>query len=288
MPKVAPLLLMFAPEYWGEVTRFGKYYGETYKLEKRDHRAVVGVGAHFEKALRLQSLAVKLKPGLAIDHQQLEENGHSPAENGAELATVIEASFLELYSSIDCTVKVLRAIYSPGTRGFKDSTRGLFQDPDKLTGSFPDHFKQHIREATWFKRLVNLRDELTHLSTGHVSWDAEADLVNYMHHGLTEADKPLIINDVFGALTELTESVNRFLGTIFHHLNGTLSDKPVFQICGMVDGRLLQRYINPQERPLSFNSGQCGSWVWFEQPDFPTCPFKDNCGAYLNKAPAPA
>lgn len=284
MPKVADKLLMFAPHLWGEVERFQRFCGETHKFNERDQRALSGVGAHFEKSLRLQSLAGKLEPGLAIDAQQLEDNGHTPAENGAELATVIEAAFLELYASIDCCAKVLRAIYGPGTRGFKDSTRTLFQSADKLEGTFPENFKSIIREAGWYIRLLHLRDELTHYSTGSVHWEKDTNKVSYMHTGLREGARPLILDDVFASLAELTASVNAFLGYVFHHLNKTLSDTPVFQMCGMVEGRLLHRYVDPS-KPLDFNSGRCGSWVWFELPENPTCPFKDFCGAYLNKEP---
>lgn len=163
------------------------------------------------------------------------------------------------------------------------STRGLFQYPDKLTGSFPDRLKDLIRGTTWFNRLLNLGDELTHLSIGDVHWDEKNDVMRYTHRGLREGDKILEFPDVFFAMNELTTGVNHFLGAIFHHLNTTLSDKPVFQMCGMVDGRLLHRYINPAEK-LTFDSGRCGAWMWFELPDNPTCPFKEVCGAYANKA----
>lgn len=55
-------------------------------------------------------------------------------------------------------------------------------------------------------------------------------------------------------------------------------------MCGMVEGRLLHRYVDPS-KPLDFNSGRCGSWIWFELPENPTCPFKEFCGAYLDKEP---
>lgn len=283
MPKIAPVVRMCAPEHWGQVTIFGKFYGGTYEFNERDQRAVIGLSAHFDKSMRLQSLAGKLKPNLALDWQELEERGFTPADYGAELATVIEAAFLELYSAIDCAVKVLRAIYAKDTRGLKDSTRGLFQDPDKLTGSFPERLKDLIREAVWFKRLVNLRDELTHLSTGDVHWDEKTDLVRYTHRGLKERDQILEFPDVFSTMNELTTGVNQFLGAVFQHLNTTLSNKPVFHMCAMVEGRLLHRYINPAEQ-ITFDSGRCGSWVWFELPGNPTCPFKEFCGAYANKA----
>ena len=52
----------------------------------------------------------------------------------------------------------------------------------------------------------------------------------------------------------------------------------------MVGERLLERWVNPADE-LTFDSGRCASWQWFERPENPTCPFKENCGAYRNKAP---
>jgi len=39
------------------------------------------------------------------------------------------------------------------------------------------------------------------------------------------------------------------------------------------------RIINPVEE-LTFNSGICRSYPWFQQPDNPGCPFSKDCGAY--------
>lgn len=283
MPKVTPTVRMFVPEQWGQIDRFRRFCSKTYSFSERDQRALSGVEAHLIKSLRLQSLAAKLQPNLEIDRSHLERNGYTSAENAAELVTVIEAAILELYSSIDCTAKVLRAIYEPTTRGFKASTRSLFQNPYKLDGSFPTALKDLIAHAGWYKSLVYLRDELTHLATGFVHLDDKTGLVAYHHHGVRESDQPLILTDIFKWLGEMTHQVNGFLGAVFHHLNGTLIDKPIFQICGMVEGRVLHRYLSPSGE-ITFDSGACGAWVWFDLPEYPTCPFKDCCGAYLNKA----
>jgi hypothetical protein len=275
---------MFAPERWGEVDRFQRLYTGTYNLEPRTQRALTGVSAHFGKAIRLSRLAERLRPNLQEDRDQLEEHGFTPAENAAQLATVIEAAILELYSCIDCLVKVLRGVYGPGTRGFKDSTRGFFQGVEKLSGSFPIELKLVVAEAHWYARLQRLRDDLTHLDTGHVRLDDATMVVRYVHYGMKEAGGPLEIEDIFGWFTDTSSQVNAFLGRVFHHLNTTLSEVPVFQMCGMVDGRALHRFVVPRG-PITFDSGSCGAWAWFELPENPTCPFKDACGAYLNKAP---
>ena len=43
-----------------------------------------------------------------------------------------------------------------------------------------------------------------------------------------------------------------------------------------------------QLRVITFDSGACGAWIWFERPKNPACPFKDHCGAYFHKAPPPS
>ena len=91
-----------------------------------------------------------------------------------------------------------------------------------------------------------------------------------------------VVDDIFEWLDNMFEEVNRFLGEVFRHLNGRLKDEQVFQICGMVKGRALHRYVSPAGE-LTFDSGQCGAWIWFDQPENPTCPFKQQCGAYKNK-----
>ncbi len=135
-----------------------------------------------------------------------------------------------------------------------------------MSGSFSEALKPLIETAPWYWLLLHLRDELTHLATGGVHLKPETGLVWYVHHRLKEGDKPLVIEDTFGWLYEMIAEVNRFLGAAFHHLNGTLADKPIFQICGMVQGRVLHRWLSPiGESP--FDSGACGAGVWFEQPD---------------------
>jgi hypothetical protein len=284
MPVVAPALIAFTPERWGEVERFQRFCGVTYAFDVRDQRALAGTSNHFLKAQRLRRLAEKLKPNLEIDHAQLEETGYTAAENSAELATVFESSILELYSSVDCVVKVLRAIYGKKVRGFKGSTRGFFQNIDKLGEEFPRQLMEIIASADWYKSLLHLRDELTHLDTGNVGFHAQSGRVWYRHSGIKEGGNSLLIEDISGWFDDISTQINGFLGGIFHFLNLTLEDKAIFQMCGMVEGRVLHRYVSPREN-LSFDSGSCGAWAWFELPENPSCPFKENCGAYSRKAP---
>jgi hypothetical protein len=278
-PKIAPAILMFVPDQWGEVERFAKLCEGTYRFDAREKRALAGVAQHFEKALIFRSLAERLAPGLRIDRDQLNAQGFSSAQHSRELAAVTEAAIVELYSCVDCTAKVLRAIYGGQSRGFRDSTRRLFADVDAITGGFPDSLKEVIRGAGWFGRLLFLRDELTHLGAGGCHLPEGAETISYMHTGVTEDGKPLILDDVIGWLDGQFAAVNLFLGQVFGFLRGTLGNSPVTVVCGMVEGRFLMRHVDPTQ-PLDWSNGRCQSWIWFEQADAPTCPFTTRCGAY--------
>lgn len=287
MPKVADQVLMFVPDTWGEVDWFLNFYQGTYAFSDRDRRAISGVYGHFHKACLLVGLATKLGPNLSQDNAELEERGFTAAINAKEIVAVIEASILEMYSTVDCTVKVLRAVYGPGSRGFKDSTRKFFQSYSKIEGSFPESLKKVVAGAVWYPRLLRLRDELTHLATGHLQTDMETGLARYSHFGMREGEGSLSIPDVFEWLNDTLKLINTFTGATFRELNLTLEDKEMFQPCGMVEGRILWRYVSPRRVPITFDSGRCGAWTWFERDDAPSCPFVTRCGAYRRKAPAP-
>ena len=197
---------------------------------------------------------------------------------------MVEASILELYSSVDCTAKVLRAIYGPASRGFKDLTRFLFKNFQETQGAFPDELKNILLRVTWYDGLLFLRDELTHLGTGSCHLDHSTTKVRYMHVGLKTNGKPLIVDDVFRWLDGFLQAINLFFGQIFHFLRASLKSGRVMLICGMVEGRMLMRYVDPTE-DITFASGVCGSYQWFEQHDAPTCPFVAHCGAYARTRP---
>jgi hypothetical protein len=262
MPRAATVR-MFAPEFWGQVDFFSKLCSETYKFSEREQRALSGVIQHFEKAAMFQSLAVKLRPNLNIDQAELDERGYTPATNSRELAIVIEAAITELYSSVDCTAKVLRAIYGSSSRGFKKSTRSLFKDFDKIEGALPNTIKDVFRDVAWYEELLFLRDELTHLGTGSCFLDQATMNVRYMHVGIKSNGRPLIVDNVFSWLSDLVNSVNAFQGHIFHILRGTLKNTPVVIFCGMVEGRMLTRHVDPTKE-VTFASGECFSYRWFE------------------------
>lgn len=281
-PEKLPVLLMFAPERWGEVERFSNLCSASFAFTPLEKRFVSGVTNHFNKALTLEALAVKLRPNLEIDRRELDERGHTPALNSNELSAVVEAAILELYSSLDCAAKVVIAIYNKrSVRGLKDSSRGLFHNTDKITGPFPEVIKTALREAVWYEDLRFLRDELTHRQTGSCNLDHKTGIVSYMHPGIIRDGRAFIIDDIFAWFQQKAAAVNLFLGAVFHELNTRLSPTPVHVVCGMTEGRFLMRQLDPS-KPLSFDSGVCLSYPWFDKPGNVACPFLANCGAYRN------
>jgi len=214
---------VFAPDHWGELERFVHLYGETFALGRMEARAVTGTLNHFRKALTLARLAKKLKPNLAMDREQLEQHGYTPAENSRELSAVIEEVYTELYSSIDCATTVIFALHSR-CRGLPKSTRGMFQRvrDGKVGPDFPAPLRDALKDADWFDKLRSIRDELTHSDIGNCHLEKDGTTVHYMHSGLHTAGRSLIIDDAFHDVDFLLDAVNRFHGKVFQYLNAQL------------------------------------------------------------------
>lgn len=268
----------FAPEQWGQIDIFATFFASSFPDAKSiERRAVSGVGNHFRKAMVLRSLSLRITPTLAIDKQQLNQKGYTPAEHATELAAVVESVFTELYSAIDCARKILSARYT--VRGMPDSTRKAFARARSgaFDGLLPTGLLSAIKEADWYEPLRTLRDELTHSDIGSVHLDESTGRVSYMHTGLGTGERAFIIEDIFARMDADFEAVNRFLGVVFVHLNALLTDAPTVQLCGLHQGKALIREIRP-EPTLTFNSGKCLAVPWIEVDGKPTCPLL--CGAY--------
>lgn len=278
MRTIAYTVRTFAPEQWGQIDVFATFFATSFPGAKSiERRAVSGVGNHLRKAIVLRALAMRIKPTLAIDKQQLNEKGYTPADRATELAAVVENVFTELYSAVDCARKVLSARYP--VRGMPDSTRKTFARA--RTGAFdgvlPAGLLSAIKDADWYEPLRTLRDELTHSDIGSVHQDDATGRVSYMHTGLGTGERAFIIDDIFGRMDADIEAVNQFLGRLFFHLNALLTDAPTIQLCGLHQGKALIREIRP-EPTLTFDSGKCLALAWIEVDGKPTCPLL--CGAY--------
>jgi len=125
MRTIAYTVRTFAPEQWGQVDLFATFFAVSFPGAKSiERRAVSGVRNHLRKAIVLRALAMRIKPTLASDKQQLNEKGYTSADRATELAAVVENVFTELYSAVDCARKILSARYP--VRGMPDSTRKTF------------------------------------------------------------------------------------------------------------------------------------------------------------------
>ncbi len=272
----------FAPELWGQVDIFRHFHIGTHKFNSDTTKAITGVTNHFQKALILNQLAIKLRPNLFIDEAELQSKGYTSASNAKEFSAVLEEVFTELYSSIDCTRKIVVSIYRH-TRGLSDSTRKLFQKvrSGHINNDFPSELKQVIASADWFDELLAIRDELTHSDIGTCFIDRDTKLVTYMHTGIHHEGKPLIINDVMGRIHFLIESINKFLGVVFHFLNAQLKVTTIDMLCGIFFGRGYLRKLTLAPS-IDFNSGICQSYTWFDNDSQFRCPLANSCGAYAS------
>ena len=164
----------FVPELWGEVDLFRHFHVGTHTFNADTKKAISGIKNHFQKALILHQLALKLLPNLSLDEEELQSKGYTAAANAEEFSAVLEEVFTELYSSIDCTRKVIVSIYRR-TRGLPDSTHKLFQKvrSNRLGSDFPTELKQAISESDWYDELRAIRDELTHSDIGNCRIDRE-------------------------------------------------------------------------------------------------------------------
>ena len=278
-------LLQFAPEHWGEVERFLKFCSTTHHFKQRTNACVSGVLSHFHKASTLHSLAIRLRPSLAQDNEQLEAEGYTPASHARELTAVLETILCELYASIDCTATLLSAIYGklPGVPS--KSTRNLFTNAVK--GKIDDRFPRPLLDATvkaepWVAKLRDIRDTVSHSDPGFCSLDSETGVVRYMNAAMGPPDRAHIIDDIFTEIEKYFSSVNEWLGVTFLFLNSELEDIETQQICGIFSGRVYMRLVRPSEA-TSFHAGRCKAHIWFEKEENPTCPLAEECGAYKRK-----
>jgi len=272
-------IIFFAPEYWGELTKFNHFYHSSYHFKPFFQVAAKGVESHFDKFTTLYSLAKKIQPMLVEDNEELKEKGFSKAIRSKELSSVIESAFIELYSSLNCMMKVLNGVFINHKGIPSDSTRKLFKNAreNKIDSRVPLAITSNLKNAIWFDELCNIRDELVHSEIGFCS--NSEDKITYFHPNLKSNGNNLIFDDVFSELNKYKKFVNSLLGAIYHTLNESLNDNKVEQICGIAFGRILMRKVSFKEAK-DFNSGKCLSYTWFEKEENPTCPFSKTCGAY--------
>ena len=229
-PITIGTLMKLVSEGWRESARFRRFHFGVYDLKDLELRALDGVTSHCEKCHYFSSLAEKLRPNLNIEVQELEQQRYTSAVSSKEIAAVIEAAIQELHSSVDCTEKVLCAIYGNKSN---EPIRYLFSEIQKTSEEcrreikLPSEITQVIRNASWYDELRCLRNGLIHRDTGRVHLDERDGPVRYIHLGVKGSNQPFVREDIFGWLTEMEAKVNRFHDEIFRYLNSTLVDRPI-------------------------------------------------------------
>ena len=274
------MVVSFYPPKWGEIDRFHYFHSTTYKFNERICDVLRGVGSHFHKALVLQELAESLGPELKKDREELEARGYTGNHNGARLAAVGETIFCEFYSCVDCTRQVVADIYGNFQGVTSKSTRRFFQNAaeGKLDPRLPQLIREAFVNAGWYHKLRKVRDAVTHSDVGSCHSD-KSGKIGYFNAAAKIDGKCFTLPDVFLKIRETEKAVNQFCGQIFHHLNSTLKDEEVFQVCGFFNGRCYSRFVRPSEA-VDFHSGRCDAYTWFEKDGHPRCPYAEKCGAY--------
>lgn len=277
------VVVRFAPNCWGEVDRFRLFWGQTTTLRDDEREVLAGVSNHFHKAIRLLNVAQIISPNLEEDATELKLRGFTNATRAAEFTAVVESALTALYSSLDCTRKILNIIY-PKAQGLPNSTRKLFQNAanGKLGNTIPQTIRDALANAEWFRTLRIVRDALTHTNTGMCHRYQDTGAIRYFNDVLKPICNQAYIDDFIAFVTELKDQVNTLLGQIFHELNQNMENAETWQMCGIFYGRVYHRFVRPTEA-VDFNSGRCGAYKWFELEENPTCPFINSCGAYLRK-----
>jgi hypothetical protein len=292
-PQVLPSLLQvgikteiivrFAPNDWGEVERFQQFFKRAANLSNADREALSGVANHFHKAVHLLNVARTIAPNLQEEQKELEERGFTSGRRAAEFTSVVESALTALYSSVDCTRRILKTLY-PKAQGLPESTRKLFQNAadGKIDLTIPEGIRYALSNAEWFRPLRIVRDALTHTNTGCCSLDRGTGAVRYFHDAFKPICDRTYIDDLMEFVANLRDCLNRFLGCVFRELNRSLEDIETQQMCGIFYGRIYHRFVRPSEA-IDFHSGRCGAYEWFELEEHPTCPFVDSCGAYKRR-----
>jgi hypothetical protein len=276
------LMYSFEPDKWGQVRKFSKFYSSTYSLPLYAIIALRGIEGHFHKYFILKELAQKMVPKLVEDHEQLANQGYSPAVRSKELAAIIDTLFCELYSVVDCTRSVLGAIYGKCQNVPTKSTSKLFKNAgeEKIDDKVPSGVKDALKHGQndWFPRLKEIRDAINHSGIG--SCNEDEGKISYYHDSLGQTPSNVLVNeDVLKYTCELERKVHDFLENVFYSLNMTLDDNETIQYCGIFGGLGYQRTVSISEAK-DFNSGRCKSIEQFEKDLMPTCPCINSCGAY--------
>ena len=273
-------LLNFAPDKWNAVTKLCKFGFNPPKHNKLFKRGLQATAHHLQKFQVLAEIASELSPGFEIDRKELDSNGFSHAKYSNQFAAVAECCVNELYASLDGIRDVIYSIFS-NIQGIQKKSTGKFFERAKKKeygDEFPIELYNVLSEAhdSWFFQLRKYRTEFTHGSLGSCSKDIETGKISYIHPGMGDSNKALVINDFIEYINGAYKNVLLLQHIIFEYLYKTLPLEPVTVLCGFYKGLAYTRLIHPESN-LTSNSGICKSVHYDTQ-----CPLRDKCAAYKN------
>jgi hypothetical protein len=233
-------------------------------------------------------IVTRILPDLPKDHEELDNMGASRNLNSAEFGAIIEAMLCELYGVCDGLREFLTALYRK-VRGVQNkSNEKLFRRAEarEYGPEFPEPIREALAEAyrSWFPRLRELRRQIVHAEGGFFHLNSETCAVAYWHGPTVGSRRRQVIEDVTASVRDYDTQVRQLLETVAIHFLAQLAPKPRMYPCGTYLARMYLRMVAPVP-DLSFQSGYCASWDWFEkEPEF-FCPLAKQCSAYQHKWP---
>ncbi len=283
MKKVAghdAFLLVFAPEEWDAVDRFGKFKYALLEGNKIFKRGISATSDHLDKFRVLAEIGNELIGGFDFDRKEMNEKGHTHAKYSRQFSAIAECCINELYAALYGIRDVIYAVYSSIEGVQKKSTSKLFSKAknNKYGKYFPVELNALFAESydNWFLQLRKYRTEFTHGSLGSCSKDDKTGKVSYMHRGLGTEARCLVIADFVEYINEVYKNTLQLQHNVFEFFYTTLPLETTITLCGFFTGLGYMRSIDPV-LPLTRHSGTCLS-IHYATP----CPIKEQCGAYKN------
>lgn len=278
-------MVRFDPARWSEGDRFSQFCQTSCRPDgerkfiwgSRPFESHQGAYWHMDGFRVLMELARGLAPGLEDERRELEDRGYTNAKNGQKLRTVVEVAIKEIYSALECTVKVIHAVYENRVDGFRQSV-SRYVTKAEVQQALPPELR--LPEADIWRDLLHLRTSLTHWNVGSASMSKDGKRVQYVHSGLKKDGNPFYLEDLFEWLETLQAQVSSFQEGVYGFLNRNHIEPGEVQVmCGMYRGLCYTRLVDPTD-DISWNSGVCEARAWFEQEGREPCPMRRKCGAY--------
>lgn len=276
-------LLQFEPADWTPSGKFLRFLGPPFIGSRALTEAIQSCADHTRKYETFAELAAELEPKLALDRDELESQGYTPAARSRQFSALIEVLVCELYSILDGIRYTTFHIYRK-VRGVQSaSTSKLFSKASE--GSYGKDFPEELLAlfsaaySDWFPELRRLRTAFTHGGLGSCSLSQDRTAIAYMNPSLGSDGVAHVIPDIVAHFNRLAIAVFRLNHDFFEYHYGRLLQNQSSQFCGFYRGRGYMRTVTP-EPDLVWDSGTCASYDWFDKESEFRCPLANECAAY--------